>query len=414
MAVCASVNQLSFSEAFYVISINETKFNETAAIEFDKHRQQIAVLKLTCTCYICRTQPPVTYTTVRNPQIRHHVTQDGELFIDESLDYEHGELYNITILCSVKLEQAIIRNTTVVEVRVLPINEFIPVFMGPKYVTVSVPEDAPIGSVIVSTLEGEAIQNYGPATDMDNGEDGIVRYLLDPCTGETDEILGLFQVMNKTVGDIILVGTLLKTTYTFRILACDGNRLQRDCPFITVTVVVSSNNTNFSEHYFVLNSTDSTKDLTTSTVQVVLSSVYSYQTKAVGFSPTTTTTLSSAIPLHQLQPPTMSIFPSVSLLYTTTDYSIRTCLSPSHTCNGTAHSIIVTRHSRSVSVESDDPTITTGHSTVMPIDTIGSEYSGFFQESHILLMSISSGILAAVLAVATVVCSILYCKKCCG
>ena len=332
---------LTFHEPFYTLSINETTGTDNLSLPE-------TLLKLACTCQNCTMQTegiPIEYTLAGGDLGPFHVSHDGDITLDESLDYERKDLYNFTISCFKvidKMRNVRINGTAIIVVRVKPLNEFIPTFMGSTSITVTVPFDAAIGSVILSTLPGSATETYGPAIDMDNGVDGDVRYSLEPAPGEKRELIDMFLVLNETVGVVIVNRTLSEMMYMLRIRACDGNRPQIECPFITVRVVVENNN------------------------HTVKSIIPSATPTHNNFDIYTMASFSSNISFLR-RSPFMRTLNSVTLRYTASDS--------------------------------------------MP--TTKSEVFSFFTTSNILLMTISGGILAAVLAIATVVCSILYCNNCC-
>ena len=238
-------HQLTFTKDLYSISYNET--NTTVGSGLPPR----GFVQVHCDY----TQPlfssmeavgNITYFVTGNSEGPLDVDENsGEVFVKSGhiLDYEQQEVYSLTVECSLNNEtsETVLTNTTVVEVITEPVNEFHPVFPENERNTIfiQVPRSTPVGSVILSTVPGEAVQTYGPAVDQDKGEDGIVRYYAGGLGGA--ELPSEF-IVNETTGAVLLNQVLTNTqVYTYRIFACDRtDRPIETCKFITVTCFVTA------------------------------------------------------------------------------------------------------------------------------------------------------------------------------
>ncbi|NWI98720.1 PCDGA protein, partial [Crypturellus undulatus] len=116
----------------------------------------------------------------------------AELVLAKALDREKNAFHDL-VLTAVDGGDPARTGTTRIHVIVLDANDNAPVFSQAVYM-VRVPEDMPVGSVLLSVS----------ATDADDGINGMVKYTLKKIT---DIMLEIFQ-LNSETGDIILVGSL--------------------------------------------------------------------------------------------------------------------------------------------------------------------------------------------------------------
>ena len=169
-------------------------------------------------------------------------------------DYEEIRFYLFDIMCVDNLDSS---NTATarVNVSVSPVNEFIPE-ISPSVVTVFTRENAPQGTILVSTQPGG--QRQYSVTDRDDGPDGIITYTL---TNTSDSLDGLFTV-NPENGALLLAKELdvdniptASDFLTVRITVCDTEPPRDECPNLPVTIIVQSaadNEPMFSENQYTV------------------------------------------------------------------------------------------------------------------------------------------------------------------
>ena len=141
-----------------------------------------------------------------------------------------------------------------VNVSVGPVNEFNPV-ISPPILFVSLPEDAPEGTILVSTQPGG--QRQYTVTDRDNGPDGVdgITYTLSTTSG------GIFTIDQET-GALTLARELdvdnIPNVLDIRgvqITACDTDPPRDECPNLSVTIIIQSaadNDPMFSEDQYTV------------------------------------------------------------------------------------------------------------------------------------------------------------------
>ena len=157
----------------------------------------------------------------------------------QTLDYEATPFYLFDIMC---VDNSDSSNTATAQVNVSvgPVNEFIPQ-IRPSVVLVFTRENAPQGTILVSTQPGGQFQ-YS-VTDDDDGPDGVITYTL---TNTSDSLGGLFTVNPKN-GSLMLARELdvdniprASDYLTVRITVCDTDPPRDECPNLPVTIVVTS------------------------------------------------------------------------------------------------------------------------------------------------------------------------------
>lgn len=450
IVVSTSDDGLNFDKNVYTVSINES--NDTQGYSL---RQRIHCVYNEYNDISKGQSIVITYEVADGDHVPIEIEKNGELFVKkgQALDYEQMDIYSIVVMCRAWGDSIPLANdTATVEILVQPVNEFIPVFMEPDNITFSLSLSTPSDTVILSTIPGEGTYTYGPATDRDRGTDGIIRYLLEH--GDTDNI---FEIINETTGDVVISGMLVEVTYSFRIYACDGQRSEINCPYVSITVhVLSDINTNYSASYSSDAITLSPSLVSTMAVTEVPSLTVNHNQQAASVLSPKATTYSISVYYHLssvsslqdevyptatnvLLPHFSSIMAhhSANVVPSPTLSSLRTNLG--YSSNKTFSSQPLKVKPISTSTQYDYSSMTVGYlSTVTSLPSSNTpKYSimasnpptlptveeekvtlnvpEFFSKWNIILMSVSAGILAAVLAIAVVVCSILYCKQCsCG
>ncbi|XP_053847321.1 protocadherin gamma-A10-like isoform X4 [Vidua macroura] len=118
--------------------------------------------------------------------------QRPELVLAKALDREEAAFHEL-VLRAMDGGDPARTGTARIRVTVLDANDNAPVFSQAEY-TVRVPEDVPVGSVLVTVT----------ATDADEGPNGHVKYSLKK---QTDMVLGIFD-LNSESGEITLLRSL--------------------------------------------------------------------------------------------------------------------------------------------------------------------------------------------------------------
>ncbi len=189
---------------------------------------------------------PVTYAILQPESLPFVLdgSTDGtsgilSLMTGEILNYEITEQYMFDIFCSYDSD-SLINATAIVTFLVRPVNEFEPVF-GDVSLQVFVSETTPIGTVLVARDQQYTV------SDRDSGPDGELRFL--PSTAnppELDQDFSLSMSGSLTLNQIIELdtGTTPVKRVTYQISVCDGNRVETDCPYLDVLLLISSENDN--------------------------------------------------------------------------------------------------------------------------------------------------------------------------
>ncbi|XP_054244952.1 protocadherin gamma-A2-like [Indicator indicator] len=152
-----------------------------------------------------------------------------ELVLDKALDREEAAFHDLVLKARDGGEPSR-TGTARIRVVVLDANDNAPVFSPAEY-TVSVPEDVPVGSALVTVT----------ASDADEGLYGEVKYSLKKITEKASKI---FELDSET-GDITLVRSLdfeEGKSYELEVQARDGGELF-DKAKITITVTDVNDNT---------------------------------------------------------------------------------------------------------------------------------------------------------------------------
>ena len=168
----------------------------------------------------------------------------GELNVTEDLDYDTGTTsYSFGVICFEGYSPSI-NDTATVRITILPVNEFRPVVMGLTSIFALVPEDTPVGTVIVSnsinappgTLETFTV------TDDDAFPDNILTFT-------SDNINTMFLALNTTQSYITLIRVLdlddpidPASSITVSLTACDFFPPIPTCPNFDVRVFPSGVN----------------------------------------------------------------------------------------------------------------------------------------------------------------------------
>lgn len=158
------------------------------------------------------------------------------------LDYEATPFYLFNIRCTDNLAPITLNTATaMVNVSVLPVNEFLPE-ISPGFLTVVTQENAPTGTLLVSTQRG-ALRQYS-VTDRDHGPDAVITYSLNSTSD--NNLRGFFSV-NPETGTLSLALELdvdniptASDFLTVQITACDTDPPRDECPNLAVTIIVQS------------------------------------------------------------------------------------------------------------------------------------------------------------------------------
>ena len=100
------------------------------------------------------TSDDVTYNIVdSNPGPFHLNATTGRLSVTADLDYETMTSYSFAVAC-VNISDPNITGMGMVQIDILPVNEFEPVIMPRSFGTIRLFENAPVGTTIASTEPG--------------------------------------------------------------------------------------------------------------------------------------------------------------------------------------------------------------------------------------------------------------------
>ncbi len=185
---------------------------------------------------------PVTYAILQPvsvPFVLDDTSGILSLRTGEILDYEQTQQYMFGISCSYDSNSSIIATASVTFL-VGPVNEFEPVF-GDSSLQILASEITPIGTVLVARDKQYTV------SDDDSGPDGELRFL--PSTAnlpELDQDFSLSMNGSLTLNQIIELDTGENPVkrVTYQISVCDGNRMETDCPYLDVLLIISSKNDN--------------------------------------------------------------------------------------------------------------------------------------------------------------------------
>ncbi|NXH61788.1 PCDGA protein, partial [Rhabdornis inornatus] len=155
--------------------------------------------------------------------------QRPELVLAKALDREEAAFHEL-VLRAIDGGDPARTGTARIRVTVLDVNDNAPVFSQAEY-TVRVPEDVPVGSVLVTVT----------ATDSDEGLNGQVKYSLKKSTGKALKMLQL----NSDTGEITLLQSLdfeEGDSYELEVQGRDSGSLF-DATKVTITVTDVNDNT---------------------------------------------------------------------------------------------------------------------------------------------------------------------------
>ena len=156
-----------------------------------------------------------------------------------TLDYETTTFYLFTVSCS---DNEVQPNTAtaMVNVSVLPVNEFPPVINVSSLLVLTF-ENAPMGTVFVSTRPGARGQQGYSVTDADAGPDGVIKYTLGNPDATTNTIL----MLDPVDGTLSLTRELDVDNFpgglsllNVQIVACDTDPPRAECPSLAVTLFI--------------------------------------------------------------------------------------------------------------------------------------------------------------------------------
>ncbi len=189
---------------------------------------------------------PVTYAILQPVSVP--FVLDGtsgilSLKTGEILDYEQTQQYIFDISCFYDSDSST-SATASVTFLVGPVNEFIPVFSDVS-LQVTVSELTPIGMVLVAR-DSSGTSQY-TVSDEDSGPDGELRFLPSSANPpELDQDFSLSRNGSLTLAQIIDLdtGIIPVRLVTYQIRACDGDRVEADCPSISIELLIRSDNDN--------------------------------------------------------------------------------------------------------------------------------------------------------------------------
>ena len=171
-------------------------------------------------------------------------SQNGPVSVIDGnvLDYETATSYTFTVMCT-DTSNVTITATAQVNITLLPVNEFQPA-VSDSGLTVTLPENTPIGTTLVSTQPG-GFRRYS-VTDKDDGPDGVITYTL-----VADQTESAFFTLDRVTGSLVLAQSLdVDNTpsgfgrVSVTITACDEDPPRVDCPNIAISLIVLSSNDN--------------------------------------------------------------------------------------------------------------------------------------------------------------------------
>ena len=237
----------------YMISVNETYFND----ETDSYNipPPMNFVNVSCTDNDVGVTN-ITYSLGTIP--------DGPFAIDpilgnisaiRELDFETNPSYSLPVYCYDNGMSHNLTGSTLVEIAILPINEHRPVITDRRVFHVSVNEDLPLGTIILSfDPENPGLLNY-TARDADSGADGRIFYLIGTATESgifgVDQTRGIYRIMRSLDADNPN-STRIEIT-PLQAVPCDELSLHDDCNMVTIWVIVNPINEHmpiFSENVY--------------------------------------------------------------------------------------------------------------------------------------------------------------------
>ena len=135
--------------------------------------------------------------------------QSGDLSLTPQADLgiASGSEYNLTVTAT---DGGGLTDSAVVRLHVVAINAHSPIITSPRYASATIPEDTPLGYVVLSGIN---------ATDADSGSNGQIRYLIS-----SGDVTGSFGI-DESTGELTVSSPLswiVASTVTLTILAQDG------------------------------------------------------------------------------------------------------------------------------------------------------------------------------------------------
>ena len=193
----------------------------------------------------------VTYSIEGNPGPFHVNATTGSLSVTADLDYETATSYSFAVICTNASDPSI-TGTGMVQIDILPVNEFEPVLSCNSFQT-TIFENAAVGTTIAANEPGRS-QQGGPlrytVTDGDDGPDGNITFTLSEGSQDNTENARFFD-LNFITGSLVLRQRLdvdnIPNAFdrvALRITACDVYPPGEQCPNLLVDLIVFSANDN--------------------------------------------------------------------------------------------------------------------------------------------------------------------------
>ena len=178
-------------------------------------------------------------------------TTTGSLSVTADLDYETATSYSFAVICT-NVSDPSITGTGMVQIDILPVNEFQPVLSRNSFQT-TIFENAAVGTTIAANEPGRS-QPGGPlrytVTDRDDGPDGNITFTLSEGSQDNTENARFFD-LDFITGSLVLRQRLdvdnIPNAFdrvALRITACDVYPPGEQCPNLLVDLIVFSANDN--------------------------------------------------------------------------------------------------------------------------------------------------------------------------
>ena len=147
---------------------------------------------------------PVQYSiTGGNPGPLEINSANGNLSVSNGhiINYETASSYSFTVMCTSTTNAVANTATATVTILIQPVNEFRPI-VSTSDLTVTLPENTPIGTTLVSTQPG-GLRQYESVTDGDDGPDGVITYTLVADQTDSDSL-----TLDRVTGSLVLAQSL--------------------------------------------------------------------------------------------------------------------------------------------------------------------------------------------------------------
>ena len=178
-------------------------------------------------------------------------TTTGSLSVTADLDYETTTSYSFALICA-NVSDPSITGTGMVQIDILPVNEFEPVLSRNSFQT-TIFENAAVGTTIAANEPGLS-RPGGPlrytVTDGDDGPDGNITFTLSEGSQNNTENARFFD-LDFITGSLVLRQRLdvdnIPNAFdrvALRITACDVYPPGEQCPNLLVDLIVFSANDN--------------------------------------------------------------------------------------------------------------------------------------------------------------------------